>query len=69
LIRIDVWTTNLELHAYYERQRFLRLPDRDPALRLDYPSQALFERAADLSGSDYTKLFLEEERNNTGKFR
>jgi GNAT superfamily N-acetyltransferase len=24
LIRIDVWTTNLELHAYFERQRFAR---------------------------------------------
>ena len=24
LIRIDVWTTNLELHAYYEGQRFTR---------------------------------------------
>jgi GNAT superfamily N-acetyltransferase len=69
LIRIDVWTTNLELHAYYEGQRFVRLPDRDPASRPDYPSQALFERAADLSGSDYAKLFLEEKRNDTGKFR
>lgn len=69
LIRIDVWTTNLELHAYYERQHFVRLPDRDPADLPDYPSQALFERAADLSGSDHTKLFLEDERNDTGKFR
>ena len=69
LIRIDVWTTNLELHAYYEGQRFVRLPDRDTTSLPDYPSQALFERAADLSGSDHTKLFLEEERNDTGKFR
>lgn len=69
LIRIDVWTTNLELHAYYEGQRFVRLPNRDPVSRPDYPSQALFERTADLSGTDYTKLFLEEERNNKEKFR
>ena len=64
-----MWTTNLELHAYYERQRFVRLPDREPASLLDYPSQALFQRAKDLSGLDYTKLFLEEERNDAGKFR
>ena len=69
LIRIDVWTTNLELHAYYEGQRFVRLPGREPASLPDYPSQALFERAAGRSGSDYTKLFLEEGRNDTGKFR
>jgi GNAT superfamily N-acetyltransferase len=69
LIRIDVWTTNLELHAYYQGQRFVRLPDRDTASLPGYPSQALFERAADLSGSDFAKLFLVEERNDTGKFR
>jgi GNAT superfamily N-acetyltransferase len=69
LIRIDVWTTNLELHAYYERQRFVRLPDRDPASLPDYPSRALFEREADLPGSDYTRLFLQEERNGAGGFR
>jgi hypothetical protein len=55
-----------ELHAYFEGQRFVRLPGRDPASLPDYPSQALFERAADLSGSDYTDLLLEEERNDTG---
>ena len=30
LIRIDVWTTNLELHAYYEGQRFIRQSGKDP---------------------------------------
>ena len=30
LIRIDVWTTNLELHAYYEGQGFTRRPGRRP---------------------------------------
>ena len=69
LIRIDVWTTNLELHAYYEGQHFIRLPDSDRMLLLDYPSQALFERDVDSPGSDYNELFLEEERNDTGKFR
>lgn len=66
LIRIDVWTTNLELHAYFEGQRFVRVPGCEPTSLPDYPSQALFERAADLSGSDYTELFLEEESNDTG---
>jgi GNAT superfamily N-acetyltransferase len=69
LIRIDVWTTNLELHAYYEGQRFARLRGRDPAEITGYPSQALFEREADILGSDYTKLFVEDERNETGKLR
>jgi GNAT superfamily N-acetyltransferase len=66
LIRIDVWTTNLELHAYYERQGFIRRPGRDPAELIDYPSQALFEREAGISGSDYTELLAEEERSDTG---
>jgi GNAT superfamily N-acetyltransferase len=60
LIRIDVWTTNLELHAYFERQRFVRMQGWDPASLPDYPSHALFERDVDVPGSDYAKLFLEE---------
>jgi hypothetical protein len=34
-----------------------------------YPSQALFQREADMPGSDYKKLLTEEERNDQGKFR
>jgi GNAT superfamily N-acetyltransferase len=68
LIRIDVWTTNLKLHAYYEGQRFTRQAGRDPGELADYPSQALFEREADVPGSDYMELFV-EERNNPGEFR
>ncbi len=59
LIRIDVWTTNTDLHAYYERQRFIRREGRDPRELADYPSQALFEREVDRSGWDYMKLFTE----------
>lgn len=62
LIRIDVWTTNLDLHAYYERQRFIRQAGRKRGEILGYPSQALFERSAGGSGSDYTCLFYEEGR-------
>jgi GNAT superfamily N-acetyltransferase len=59
LIRIDAWTTNVQLHAYYERQRFTRCPD--PQGLGDYPSQALFERSVDVPGSDLTKFFITEE--------
>jgi hypothetical protein len=59
LIRIDVRTTNEKLHAYYTGQRFTRC--QDPQGLGDYPSQALFERKVDRRGSDYRKLFIEEE--------
>jgi GNAT superfamily N-acetyltransferase len=59
LIRIDVRTTNVKLHAYYEGQRFTRCPD--PQELGDYPSQALFQRRVDVPGSEFTKLFITEE--------
>lgn len=59
LIRIDVWTTNRGLHAYYERQRFTRCPGRDPRELSSYPSQALFERRAEQAGSAHRDLFME----------
>jgi GNAT superfamily N-acetyltransferase len=68
LIRIDVWTTNLDLHAYYEGQHFTRCEGRDPRELANYPSQALFERKVDGPGSDYTKLFMEEEGQGERKF-
>jgi GNAT superfamily N-acetyltransferase len=61
LIRIDVWTTNRNLHAYYIRHRFTPCEGRDPRELADYPSQALFERKTDLSGSAYRTMFVEEE--------
>ena len=59
LLRIDVWTTNKELHAYYEGQLFTRRASRDPRELANYPSQALFEREVDRSGSDYKEFFGE----------
>jgi GNAT superfamily N-acetyltransferase len=56
LIRIDVRTTNVKLHAYYEGQRFTRCPD--PQGLGDYPAQALFERRVDEPVSGFTKLFI-----------
>lgn len=61
LIRIDVWTTNLDLHAYYKRQRFTPCDGRDSWELADYPSRALFERRTDRSGSAYTTMFVTEE--------
>ena len=59
LIRIDLWTTNLALHAYYEGQGFARRANRDLGQHADYPSQALFEREADQPGTGYTAMFTE----------
>jgi ribosomal protein S18 acetylase RimI-like enzyme len=43
-VRVDVWTRNKALHAYYERQGFVRCGEcPDP----EYPSGALFQKAAD----------------------
>jgi GNAT superfamily N-acetyltransferase len=69
LIRIDVWTTNLDLHAYYEGQRFTRHAGRDPRELPNYPSQALFERNVDLAGADDTILFTEEVDPGERRFR
>jgi len=57
LIRVDVWTTNEELHAYFEAQHFTRRAGRDPRELTGYPSQALFEREVELSESVYALLF------------
>jgi GNAT superfamily N-acetyltransferase len=62
LIRIDLWTTNHDLHAYYQRQRFTRCAGRDPWKLPNYPSQALYERKMDGPGSNYTKLLLEDRK-------
>jgi GNAT superfamily N-acetyltransferase len=60
LIRIDVWTTNVQLHAYYEKQGFTRREGRDPGELANYPSQALFERTVSRRRSGYAKLFVEK---------
>jgi GNAT superfamily N-acetyltransferase len=60
-IRVEVWTTNAGLRAYYSGQRFAPCQGRDPAELDGYPCQALFEREAGQAGSDYPKLFTEAE--------
>jgi GNAT superfamily N-acetyltransferase len=55
-IRLDVWTTNRNLHAYYRGQGFRFSGLRDLLDEPDYPSRALFERSTDRRGPDYRAL-------------
>ncbi|MEU9025661.1 GNAT family N-acetyltransferase [Actinomadura sp. NPDC048394] len=48
VLRIDVWTDNTELHAYYRRQGFAYVATR--ATEDATPSGALFERPIDAPG-------------------
>ena len=43
-LRVDVWTTNRDLHAYYRGHGFKRGARRLPWKLPGYPSRALFER-------------------------
>lgn len=55
-VRVDVWTTNEDLHAYYRRQGFTRCgtcPDGT------YPSGALFQKAADVAAKTDTSRLVE----------
>jgi GNAT superfamily N-acetyltransferase len=65
LMRIDVWTTNETLHAYYEGQHFVRC--QDPQGLGDYPSQALFERPVQVRGSSFLNLFITEDGQGARK--
>ena len=65
-IRIDVWTDNWDLHAYYRRQGFRLCEYRDPRA-VDYPSRALFERCVEPNGRDgYRVLFREQQAPGPG---
>jgi GNAT superfamily N-acetyltransferase len=55
-LRVDVWTTNQNLHAYYRRHGFSRGPRRLPWKLPGYPSRALFERTVTPAASG-TALF------------
>ncbi len=56
-IRVDVWRTNKELHAYYERQGFATCGMcTDP----DYPSGALFQKPTKHLTPPWPALFHEE---------
>ncbi len=58
-VRLDVWTTNLELQAYYKAQKFGHVRTCDFDDPWEYPSAALFQKsAADVDPKD-AKLFRE----------
>lgn len=50
LLRIDVWTDNWDLHAYYRSQGFILCEYRDPHELPGYPARALFERRVSPNG-------------------
>jgi ribosomal protein S18 acetylase RimI-like enzyme len=57
--RLDVWTTNLGLQGYYKAQKFVHLRTCDFEDWWEYPSAALFQKAAaDVDPKD-ANLFLE----------
>jgi GNAT superfamily N-acetyltransferase len=58
LLRIDVWTDNRGLHAYYEGQGFTLCEIRDPAELPDYPARALFERRINPNGHSRVGVVL-----------
>jgi GNAT superfamily N-acetyltransferase len=62
-IRVDVWTTNDDLRAYYLRQGFQLYADSaDPG----YPSGALFQKPTDGIEPDGPALFHVEEPGRAG---
>jgi GNAT superfamily N-acetyltransferase len=57
--RLDVWTTNLDLQAYYKDQKFEHIRTYEFDDPWEYPSAALYEKsAADVDPKD-ANLFLE----------
>jgi GNAT superfamily N-acetyltransferase len=56
LLRLEVWTDNKELHAYYERQGFELCGYRDPRALPGYPARALFQRETEPNGSGRAHL-------------
>jgi hypothetical protein len=54
--RVDVWTTNSELHDYYQNQGFNYLRTRPYDHPWDYPSAALFQKPTaqiDVAAAEY----------------
>ena len=56
-VRVDVWTTNIKLHAYYRGQGF-KFRDYSPVP--GYPSAALFQKAVDEIRPIVAPLFRED---------
>jgi ribosomal protein S18 acetylase RimI-like enzyme len=58
-IRLDVWTTNLDLQSYYKAQKFEHIRTYDFDDPWEYPSAALFQKSATDVDKKDAKLFLE----------
>jgi predicted N-acetyltransferase YhbS len=61
-IRVDVWTTNFDLHDYLRGQGFTEAGLRDLADDPAYPSRALFERSTWPPRPDYQDVIRPERR-------
>ncbi|MEU8802106.1 GNAT family N-acetyltransferase [Spirillospora sp. NPDC048819] len=61
LIRIDVWTDNTELHAYYRRHGFKDVAIRTTSDRT--PSGALFERPLTSAWTTVSRRITEHDRD------
>lgn len=59
-IRIDVWTTNYDLHDYYRDQGFNDAGLRDLEDEPEYPSRALFQRNTAQERPDYRYVIRPE---------
>ena len=57
--RLDVWTTNLDLQAYYKAQKFEHIRTCDFDDPWEYPSAALFQKAASDVDDKDARLFEE----------
>lgn len=56
-IRVDVWTSNLELQAYYKAQSFSHVRTCDFDNPWEYPSAALFQKpTTDIAHADATRF-------------
>jgi GNAT superfamily N-acetyltransferase len=59
--RVDVWTTNEGLHAYYLRNGFSHLRTREFKDSWEYPSAALFQKpTAAVDGASAARFEIEE---------
>jgi GNAT superfamily N-acetyltransferase len=57
VLRIDVWTTNVRLHSYYEKRGFVFAGFSAPRESPDYPSAAMFYKPTEAIGALAGSLF------------
>ena len=72
-IRIDVWTTNVALHNYYEKRGFRGHGDQRPPKINNYPSAALFQKPVcevdDMAAARFTEACGPGSRGSSRPFR